>query len=60
MEENKSDFISVKMLAKYLNVSKMKIYDLMKNDKLPYYYLGKRYSFKLNEIEKFLISKKIQ
>ncbi len=60
MEEIKNNFIGIEKLSKNLNLSRGKIYDLIKNHKLPYYRFGKRYSFKLNEIEKFLISKKIQ
>lgn len=60
MEETKGDFISITRLVKYLNLSKMKIYSLMKNDKLPYYRLGRRYYFKLTEIDEFINGKKLQ
>ena len=60
MEDIKSDFVSITWLVKYLNFSKMKIYSLMKNDKLPYYRLGRRYYFKLTEIDEFINNKKCQ
>lgn len=60
MKEIKGDFVSITWLVKYLNLSKMKIYSLMKNDKLPYYRLGRRYYFKLTEIDEFINGKKLQ
>ena len=60
MKEIKGDFVSITWLVQYLNLSKMKIYSLMKNDKLPYYRLGRRYYFKLTEINEFINSKKLQ
>ena len=60
MKEIKGDFVSITWLVQYLNLSKIKIYSLMKNDKLPYYRLGRRYYFKLTEINEFINSKKLQ
>jgi excisionase family DNA binding protein len=60
MKEISGDFVSITWLVKYLNFSKMKIYSLMKNDKLPYYRLGRRYYFKLTEIDEFINGKKLQ
>jgi excisionase family DNA binding protein len=60
MKETQGDFISITKLVKYLNLSKMKIYSLIKNDKLPYYRLGKRYYFRITEIDQFINSKKLQ
>ena len=60
MEESKNNFIGIEKLSKNLNLSRQKIYDLIKNYKLPCYRFGKRYSFKLNEIERFFNTKKLQ
>ena len=60
MKEINGNFVSITWLVKYLNLSKMKIYSLIKNDKLPYYRLGRRYYFKLNEIDEFINNKKCQ
>ena len=60
MKEINDNFVSITWLVKYLNLSKMKIYSLMKNDKLPYYRLGRRYYFKLTEIDEFINNKKCQ
>ena len=60
MKEINGDFVSITRLVKYLNFSKMKIYSLMRNDKLPYYRLGRRYYFKLTEIDEFINNKKCQ
>ena len=60
MKEINGDFVSITWLVKYLNFSKMKIYSLIKNDKLPYYRLGRRYYFKLTEIDEFINGKKLQ
>ena len=60
MKEIKSDFVSITYLAKYLNLSTTKIYELIKKNNLPCYRLSRNYSFKLSEIDKFIISKKIQ
>ncbi len=60
MEENKNDFINLTGLIKYLNLSRIRIYKLIKHEKLPYYKLGNRYYFKLMEIDEYLSSKKLQ
>ncbi len=60
MEEIKSDFIGMTILKKYLSISVGKIHDLMKNDKLPYYRFGRKYFFKLQEIDEFFKTKKLQ
>ena len=60
MEENKNDFIDLPKLIKYLNLSRIRIYGLIKHDKLPCYKLNNKYYFKLAEIDQFLSSKKNQ
>lgn len=60
MEEIKNNFINLTELIKYLNLSRVRIYELIKHEKLPYYKLGNRYYFKLTEIDVYLDTKKLQ
>lgn len=60
MEDIKSNFVDMKTLKKYLSVSGGKVYDLMNNDKLPYYKFGKKFYFRLVEIDEFFATKKQQ
>jgi excisionase family DNA binding protein len=60
MEEIKSEYVGIAYLAKYLNLSKTKIYELIKKNKLPCYKFSKNYRFRLTEIDQFINSKKIQ
>ncbi|MHB1646224.1 MAG: helix-turn-helix domain-containing protein [bacterium] len=60
MEEIKSDFVGVAYLTKYLNLSKTKIYELIKKNNLPCYKFSKNYRFKLQEIDEFISHKKLQ
>jgi excisionase family DNA binding protein len=59
MEESKNDFIGIGKLIIKTNLSRTKIINLIKNDKLPAYRLGKNYFFKLSEVERFFNTKKI-
>ena len=59
MEESKNDFIGIGKLTRKTNLSRTKIINLIKNDKLPAYRLGKNYFFKLSEVERFFNTKKI-
>ena len=52
-------WVNLEDIADYLSVSNDTVRTWIKNGKLPYYRAGKRYKFKISEVDEWLKSGKI-
>ena len=52
-------WVNLEHIADHLSVSKDTVREWIKNGKLPYYRAGKRYKFKISEVDEWLREGKI-
>nr|DAV39561.1 MAG TPA: helix-turn-helix domain protein [Bacteriophage sp.] len=59
-EMNVEKWVNLEDIADYLSVSQDTIRTWIKEDKLPYYRAGKRYKFKISEVDEWVRKGKIK
>ena len=59
-EMNVEKWVNLEDIAEYLSVSQDTIRTWIKEDKLPYYRAGKRYKFKISEVDEWVRKGKIK
>ncbi|MCL2432966.1 MAG: helix-turn-helix domain-containing protein [Clostridia bacterium] len=58
MTEQTEGWVNLEDIAKHLSVSKDTVYIWVKKDAIPYKRVGKRYKFRISEVDKWIDSGK--
>jgi excisionase family DNA binding protein len=58
MTEKEESMLTLKQVARYLQLSTSYIYSLVQNSKIPVYKIGRQWRFKKNEIDHWLCRNK--
>lgn len=59
MEQDLEKWVNLEDVAEYLSVSKDTIRAWIRENKIPYYKAGKRYKFKISEVDDYVRNGKI-
>lgn len=54
MENQPEKWVNLEDIAEHLSVSKDTVRNWIKNGKIPYYKAGKRYKFKISEVDEYV------